>query len=240
MAQSNQFLKILDASESVEFFVWGESYNHKHLNEIELLGWNWGVVDPAVSTGAPAVKADEDSKFKAKSKGDRESQSGPRPSQLTFTKTLDRSTTRLLNAMNTGEIFPFAYLSTEEVFEDETSHRPFDLQIVLTKLFVVSLSLQGNSESAGVSFGESWVVGYEDISFVYQWKELNRGAIPAIFKMQPDSDEGPSQKAPNTPAEKASVAREEFDDLAKKNDWVKRSDMEEYFNTWAKKKGLLK
>jgi type VI protein secretion system component Hcp len=260
MAQSNQFLKIIDVSMSPEYFVWGESYNSKHLNEIELVSWDWSVADPSVSTKSSTGKTDLTTKAPTKKQSDEAGDGSPRPSQFSFTKTLDRSTTRLLGAMNTGEVFPFAYLAIEDAYEG--AEFPFDLQITLTKVVVISNTLQATAETAGVSFSEKWTINYEDIKFVYLWKTLDKGnvssvigtrpnlhslpkklvSIPVIaeFKMQPDSDQGPSEKAPLSTSEKASREKEKFEDLAKKNDYVKSSDMEAYINNWAKKKGLIK
>jgi type VI protein secretion system component Hcp len=240
MAYANQFLKIFDVPGSKKDFVLGESYKESHLNEIELISWNWGVTDPAVPTGPPADKVDGDkkTKTKAETKSDHQGQNDPRPAQLTFTKTLDRSTTRLLSAMNNGEVFPSAVLAMEDAYKD--SPYPFDLKIILSKLYVVSFSLDGNGGDAGVSFSENWVVTYEEIKFEYRWKTTNAGPIPATFKMPPDSDQGPSQKAPPTAADKASKEEEQLDALAKKKGWINPADMEEFVNSWAKKKGLIK
>jgi type VI protein secretion system component Hcp len=241
MAYANQFLKIFDVPGSKKDFILGESYKESHLNEIELLSWNWGVTDPSVPTGPPAENVGEDTKTKAKvdaKKSDHQGQSGPRPAQLTFTKTLDRSTTRLLNAMNNGEVFPSAVLAMEDAYKD--SPYPFDLKIILSKVYVVSFGLDGSGGDAGVTFSENWVLTYEEIKFEYRWKTTNAGPIPAFFKMPADSDQGPSQKAPKTATEKASAAEEQFDAMAKKKGWINPADMEEFVNAWAKKKGLIK
>jgi type VI protein secretion system component Hcp len=260
MAQSNQFLKIKDVSMSPEFFVWGESYNTKHLNEIELISWDWSVADPSVSTKPPVTKSDQASKPQLKRQSDEMGDGSPRPSQFTFTKTLDRSTTRLLGAMNTGEIFPHACLSIEDSYE--AAEFPFDLRITFTNILIVSSSLQATAETAGVSFSEKWTINYENIEFKYLWKTPSKDIISstlgirrdprliaknlvtipvtAEFKMRPDSDQGPSEKAPLSAAEKASSERDRFDELARKNEYVKVTDMEDYVDSWAKKKGLIK
>jgi type VI protein secretion system component Hcp len=264
MAQALQFLRIHDVPGNKVSFVLGESFNKAHPNEIELVGWNWDVSDPAVPTGTSKPKVEENSKSKPKAKSDSQGDTAPRPSQFTFTKTLDRSTPRLLNAMNSGEAFPEAFLYIEDSYEK--SPYPFSLTIKFDKLVVMKLSLGGNAETAGVSFTESWTVTYKDIKFSYKLRpndlgligkiieridnpvvnkskkllEDPKGTIDSEFRMPPDADQILSNRVPPTAREKAETEQERMEEFSKKNDFLKSADLDNLLNAWAKKKGLIK
>jgi type VI protein secretion system component Hcp len=249
MAQANIFLKICEDAKSDEHFVLGESYNSRHSNEIELTSWDWSVADAAVASPVPVSKSTDLSKRRGignsgandKKKNNLESDSGPKPSQIKFAKTLDRSTTRLLSAMDSGRMFPKALLMIEDAYFKDTSSidayidspDPFRLTITLTEVHIVSASLDGTAEAAGVSFTESWTLDYKSLSFEYE-------NIKDTVVRPANATEGTSERAPQTASEKSVVVEEQFDVLAKKKGLVKPAEMEEYFNVWAKKRGLIK
>lgn len=199
MAKASQFLKIIDQSHNQ---VEGECYDEKHLREIDIKAWSWGVEDPA----APKMGPKSDEGVKSKGSAERESDRKPSPAIFEFSKATDRSTTRLLGAMDKGEIFQKVVLTVEEQYKE--SPMPFHLEVEMTEVFVVDFKWRANAEGAGMSFDEDWQFNYSDISFSYK---APRGVIPAHFNRPPDSTEGASKKAPKTAAEKEAEERERFD-----------------------------
>jgi type VI protein secretion system component Hcp len=213
MAKATQFLKLIDKhGETVE----GECFNAKHLGEIDLTGWNWDVSDPAVPK--PKGKDDDPSKAKTKSKNDSQGQgeddTKPKPSKLSLTKTTDRSTMRLLSAMDKGEIFPTATLTLEEQYEG--SPLPFFLEIELKDVFIVQFSWNASASGAGMTMDESWELNYSEIKFSYHWRGGQAGWIDQSFIRPPDATDGTSKKAPPSKAEKEASDEERFDAWAKK------------------------
>src|SRR5579885_539810 len=111
MAKATQFLRFADDRGALA--VRGESFDEEHLNEIDITGWNWDVEDPAVPKPAPKGSSTGPAKPDASKSNGGESDRRPKPSKLTFSKFTDRSTTRLLLAMDRGEIFPKVVLTIE-------------------------------------------------------------------------------------------------------------------------------
>ena len=210
MAKSSQFLKIKDKNGG---FVEGECYDEDHLREIDVLSWHWGVEDPAAPAMTPGSKADE-TKTRTKTNGEGESDRRPKPSRLKFSKATDRSTTRLLGAMDRGEIFPLAVLTIEEKYEE--APLPFFMQVELTDVFVVDFKWHATAEDAGMTFGEDWELNYSDIHFKYHWRGGAAGWIQQKFVRPPDAIDGPSKKAPLSPAEQKALDQEKFKENAKK------------------------
>ena len=213
MAKSNQFLKIFAKNGgSVE----GECYDEKHLREIDLLSWHWDVEDPAVPKSS--TKGEDKDKSKAKPKGDAagESDRKPKPSKFAFSKATDRSTTRLLGAMDKGEIFPRALLTIEERYEE--SPLAFYMEVELTDVIVVDFKWHGTAEGAGSSFNEDWELNYSNIEFRYHWRQGEKGWIHQQFDRPPDAADGSSIKSPLSAAEKNAMDTERIKGVVKKLD----------------------
>jgi len=211
MAKSNQFLKIYAKNGgSVE----GECYDAKHLREIDLLSWHWDVEDPAVPKSSP--KGEDKTKTKVKGDAVGESDRKPKPSKFSFSKATDRSTTRLLGAMDRGEIFPRAVLTIEERYEE--SPLAFFMEVELTDVIVVDFKWHGTSEGAGSSFNEDWELNYSNIQFRYHWRQGEKGWIHQVFDRPPDATDGSSKKSPLSPAEQSAITTEQIKGVVKKMD----------------------
>lgn len=215
MAKASQFLRLVDQNGNL---VEGECFADKHAKEVELTGWHWDVEDPAVPKSGPKSKGDEVAKTKTATKvqgdGEGESERDPKPSKFSFSKTTDRSTTRLLAAMDRGEIFPVAVLTIEEQYEE--SPLPFELHVELTDAFIVDFKWSASADSAGMTFNEEWELNYSYIEFKYHWRGGQAGWIDQKFKRPPDSKVGTSQKSPLTAAEKKAAADETIKQYLKK------------------------
>jgi type VI protein secretion system component Hcp len=230
MAKSNLFLRLDDKNGGT---VLGECYDQKYQSQIDLLSWDWDVSDPAVANKADKGNGDEGTGAGGRSGGRQESESGggksnkPKPSMLSISKTTDRSTTRLLGAMESGEIFPSATLTIEERFEETLEHLPFFMEIKLVDVFVADFSWSVSADGAGMTLKEDWKLNYRSINFLYVWREGLRQSIPFIcdFDRPKDEGEGSSKKIPETKSEKMAKAD---------------ADFEERFNARVKKLGLHK
>jgi len=227
MAKATQFLRITDKNRQL---VRGESFDEEHLQEIDLIGWSWDVQDPRVesasskkgageSTGKSQVTRD------SKLKGQGESDSRPKPNVLSIQKSTDSSTTRLLLAMDKGEIFPKALLTIEERFQ-EAPHR-FRMVIELTDVFLLNFKWRANAESTGMTFSEDWDLNYSRIHFHYDWHGKNDkgeyqggGVIDQIFDRPPDDTESTSRKSPPNATEKRDKSDSEMEDYFKRNPQV--------------------
>jgi type VI protein secretion system component Hcp len=224
MAKSSLFLRLNDKNGG---FVLGECYDKKHQSEIDLLGWDWDVRDPAVASQADKSKTEATTSPGAR--GKRESESGggkanqAAPSVLSISKATDRSTTRLLGAMDRGEIFPKAILTIEERYEE--SPLPFHLKIVLTDVFILDFNWNVSADGAGMTLKEDWKLNYSNIVFSYHWRGGTAGWIPCSFDRPPEEASGSSNKIPPTKSEKDAKAD---------------ADFEERFNARVKKLGLHK
>jgi type VI protein secretion system component Hcp len=233
MAKATQFLKITDKNKEI---VSGECFDEDHRGEIDLTGWSWGVEDPRVEPAVPkggAVKGQDTKSQDTKLKGQGESDSRPRPNILSFQKSTDRATARLLTAMNGGEIFPEAVLTIEERFAPESapsgggsqeSPNRFSMKVELKDAFLVNFQWRASAETSGMTFSEDWQLNYSRIHIKYDWrparekgKPAEGGVIEQFFDRPPDASDNTVKKSPITSAEKLDKDRAQFDDNLKRN-----------------------
>lgn len=229
MAKATQFLKLIDQN-GVK--VRGESFDEEHLQEIDLTGWSWDVKDPRVvepsaqKTGtADAAKTQAAKARDPRLNGQGESDTRPKPNVLSFSKSTDSATTRLLLAMDNGEIFPKAILTIEERFL-EAPHR-FRMVIELKDVFILSFKWRASAESSGTTFNEDWDLNYSQIHFQYDWhgkddkgQSSGGGVIDQIFDRPPDDTDSASRKAPLSSAEKREKSDADVEDYLKRNPQV--------------------
>jgi type VI protein secretion system component Hcp len=233
MAKATQFLKITDKNEEI---VPGESFDEDHHGEIDLTGWSWGVEDPRVQPAAPkggAAKSADPKSKDTKLKGEGESDSRPRPNILSFQKSTDSATARLLTAMNGGEIFPEAVLTIEERFAPESatsgggsqdSPTRFSMKVELKDAFLVNFQWRANAESSGMTFSEDWQLNYSRIHIKYDWRPAKQqgrpaegGVIEQFFDRPPDDSDNTVKKSPITTGEKRDMNDAQFEDYLKRN-----------------------
>jgi len=202
MAKASLYLKLMDSNDNL---VQGECFDAKHLDQINLTGWNWEVADPAAEKKSPDADAP-----KVKTAASGETGDNIKPGQFGIAKQTDRSTVRLISAIDNGEVFPIATLFIEEEYEAATE--PFKLEIVMTDVFFVGMDWSATAGSAGMEFDESWRMNYSNIKFSYQlrgnraigqeFRGRRAGWIDAAFDRPPEAADGASKKSPLSAAEK--------------------------------------
>ena len=204
-ATASLYLKLVDKNEHM---VEGECYDEEHMGEVTLTGWDWGVADPAAvhkkDAEAPVAPT-----ARNRMKGEGEADNKIQPKLFKISKQTDKSTVRLLNALDNGEIFPTATLVIQEEFKDEFGESPdaFKMEVLLTDVLLVNMSWNGSASGAGREFTESWDLNYNHITFKYLLRKipgaaeiqgLQKGWIDVQFDRPPDSTEGAAKKAPLT------------------------------------------
>lgn len=222
-AKSSQFLKITDQSGKL---VEGECIDDEHYNQIDVTDWNWNLVDPSAakdkstarartgaSGGATARSASSDSSGTA---GDRIT-----PSRFGFSKRTDKSTVRLLAAMDKGEIFPEVELAIEEEYQEQPDYVPFRMNIVLTDAFVTSVDWSVTAAEARVDMEEKWELNYDriKISYLYRGKD-GKGWIDVAFTGPTEQDAGGIAKSPPSSAETKVADKRKFEDFLKSSGWT--------------------
>lgn len=152
MAFSHLYLLLLDkANEAVQ----GDTLTAKYKNQIECADWRW------------QVRTKED----ARTTGHRATGAGSRvePTVLCFSKPPDRSSTRMMTALDTGELFPKA---TFTLYEELAGDRKdtlgsFNLRIMLTEVRVIKYNLCASSDPNEVTLSEDWEFDYQEITFEF-------------------------------------------------------------------------
>jgi len=194
MPAASHFLNILDASgqpvlgESDGQQLYGEAA--QHVGDIDVTGWDWDVSDhsanPASAAAKPTGRAGAAAPAPAAAAtGDIEQ--GVVPGTLTFRKVVDRSTTRLMSAMNSGEIMQSAtFVILEEMLDShDVRGGAFRLNVVLDKPVVVGYSLSGSASDFRVELDETWELSYSKITFAYE-----SAKVYADFDRKPGSSTG--------------------------------------------------
>jgi type VI protein secretion system component Hcp len=186
MARSNHFLQVLDSGRSL---IKGESEGHQpfegaieFVNSIDVTAWDWKVsndADKPVAASAGAAPA-APAAAAAPTVGN---QQGVVPDVLTFHKVVDKSTIRLLQAMNSREPLTRATFTIIEYRVAAKGGVGFRLEVVLDKPVVTSYSLSASSSDFRVELEETWELGYNNIAFNY----VSAGGVNADFDRPPGS-----------------------------------------------------
>lgn len=192
MAVAAHYLKILDQGGHL---VEGESEGHGHIQEIDVTGWNWDVSDqtPKDEAGTAKDKAGRGTAAGSAGASAGGAEVGIEPSLFTFTKTVDRSTTRLMRAMDRGEVLKKAtFTLLEELLTVHDVRRSaFRLNVVLENVIVVSYELGGRSSDFRVDLDETWGFNYSKISFDYE----SAGMYASFDRNPGSSKQGASKPA---------------------------------------------
>jgi type VI protein secretion system component Hcp len=187
MAVAAHYLELLDREGSR---MDGESEGHDHEGQIDVTGWNWDVSDKsATKADAPRSSAGSGGASPTKAPAADTEEAGIEPSLFTFTKAVDASTTRLMKAMDSGEVLQRA---TFELVEDMVDVKnPFRLLVALEKIVVVGYRLGGRSTEYRVDLEETWELNYTTISFDY----ASAGGMSAVFNRSPGSTKKAASKS---------------------------------------------
>lgn len=194
MAVAAHFLEILDqGGDKID----GESEGHGHEDWIDVTGWDWEVADESLKTSAPAKSATGKGATSGAAGAAGASagagEVGINPSLFTFTKAVDRSTTRLMQEMYQGHVLQKAtFTLIEEMVDVNRKYRDaFRLHVVLEKVKVVSYRLSGRASEHRVDLEETWGLNYTTIKFDYE----SAGGMNAMFDRPPGSDKGGATKS---------------------------------------------
>lgn len=180
------YLEIVDANDEP---VCGESEGHDYEDAIDVVGWHWGVSDESStksSSGSDSGKGSSNGK-----------EVGIEPSTFTFTKSVDASTTRLMNAMYKNEelkMVTFTLLEELDISEQaarkaEGRRGAFRLHVVLEKVRVIGYQLDGSAADYRVDLNENWELNYSTITFLYETER-----VEAAFDRNPASQKRASEK----------------------------------------------
>jgi type VI protein secretion system component Hcp len=197
VAKASLYLKIIDKKGHE---ISGECIDARHLDEIDISGWDWSVEDPAALPKKIITTAGDIQKNKPKTED--EGDAKIKPSLLRFSKRTDKSTVPLIRAMDNGEILTSATLVLEEEFEDDSLHLPFYLAVILKEVIVTKLSWSVDAGNSGLDWKESWELNYRHIRFSYQVRKKPRGTIDIDFDRPKNADGVASKKSPLTDREK--------------------------------------
>lgn len=118
----------------------GESTHAGFVDQIELSGWDWGLTRP---------HAEEGGRAKAQ------------PGTFTLSKTMDRSSTVMLNKLMNGDALT-ATLTLHEAMES-----PFKLVVRLDKVRIVNYHVDGQDEDKNCQIKENWTFNYDEITLTH-------------------------------------------------------------------------
>lgn len=130
----------------------GESVDDGFRGKIELDGWSWSL------------------ERKPKQEETEARHGKYEPSTFRFTKSMDKSSTPLLNKLKSGE--PFA--ATLTLIED--SDYPFELSAYMANARVIEYSLSGKDENTKAELDESWTINYDKIHFEHTWEPVRKSS----------------------------------------------------------------
>ena len=121
----------------------GEATQKDHKGEIELMAWNWGLRNEALTSGGGSGKG------KAT------------PGFLTINKRMDKASPTLAKHCVSGKHFPEAVLTAAKSGEGQKDF----LKITLKEVLIVDVNIQGAS---GAEIMESVSMSYGDIEIGYK------------------------------------------------------------------------
>ncbi|MEO8310244.1 MAG: type VI secretion system tube protein Hcp [Caldimonas sp.] len=219
MAKASQFLKLIDKRRQP---VLGECIDADHRDEIDLNSWSWSVKDPAAlpKIGDSTTEAEPEAKVKGKGKApskatESDADAKMSPDLFSISKRTDRSTVRLINAMDNGEVFDEATIVIEEEYEGSATRAPFYMEIKLTDVLVVKLDLNVDAGAASAEFKENWGLNYGNVKFSYRLRDGNRGTMDLEFTRPRDSGTSFGKKVKKSAAEVEAEEKKKFDELRK-------------------------
>jgi type VI protein secretion system component Hcp len=167
------YLRLLDKDGQP---IQGESEGHGYERCIDIASWNWEVTDESVKkAAAPTGPAGVGTTAGAAKASAGSGEVGVAPSQFTFSKAVDASTTRLMTEMYKGRLLQSAtFTLLEEMVDIKVKHREaFRLDVVLEGVKVVSYRLSGRSSEHRVDLEETWELSYEKVTFDFKSEGMN-------------------------------------------------------------------
>lgn len=220
MPRAAHYLKLIDKNGNM---VEGESEGNGFERQIDITDWSWGVTDQAASgssatgtgtgtgTGGSATPTSGRSGAASSSAGGVSGSGGGESGgdvsldTFGFSKPVDKSTIRLMQAMHNGDELTSARITLMQ--ELPGAERPrideFLLYVDLTKVRIKSYNLKGNSEEFGVTLEESWEMSYKTIKFIYE----TRGVEIELENKDPSTSRPTARTPPDPNARIAELER---------------------------------
>jgi type VI secretion system secreted protein Hcp len=122
----------------------GEAQDDAHKNEIEVLGWSWGMQGkPSLGGGVASGKATM--------------------RELRITKNVDKASTALMSALRTNEVIKKAVLTVRKIGKTPLEY----LKITIENGRVVSLDIEAGDASASPALFERLAMSFNKISVEY-------------------------------------------------------------------------
>jgi type VI protein secretion system component Hcp len=169
------FLKLSDEGKKP---VEGESEGHYSEGLIDISGWSWSVKNQAAADSNATSTSGE---------------MGPNnePSTFTFNKPTDRSTVRLIQAMDTSEEFKSATFTLLEELRGgpATDVTPFKLEVELKKVKVISYQLSVSTAETGIELDETWTFSYSSIGY-----DFKSAGFQVLFDLPPGAKKEPPKR----------------------------------------------
>lgn len=197
MSISGQYLLIRDKDDHP---VDGESRGSKgqYWKSIDIKSWDWSVADQS-STAGKKVAGKTASQSSGKSVNAGSDEKGLLPELFKFTKGIDMSSIRLMQAMNNNERMKSAtfVLHEERASGAHDDHKEFLMEVVLEDVYVVGYSLQGRAAEARVDLDESWDLHYKTIQIQYtsaRSRSSSLGYMAVNFERKAGAERGSSSE----------------------------------------------
>jgi len=142
MARGDMFLKIDGARQGA---IKGEAQDAGHTDEIDVLGWTWGMEGNLIhgqATGKTSVR------------------------ELKFTKQVDKATTGLMSALRSNEVIKKAVLTVRKA---GSSKNPIEYYtITMEKGRITSLIQQSDDESVAATINEEVSIAFSKVAVEYK------------------------------------------------------------------------
>lgn len=217
----------------------GEAEEDGFEGAIEVSSWDWSVSDKKAKDlmnqdAASGTQGGDGSSGSGSGSGAggstsaRQGQTGElatQPTPVRFSKTTDRSTVRLLQAMYKDEKFKEAKFSLRQRLRRGTGsgevHEEFLLELVLTKARVTSYDFNAQAQEGDVQMGENWEMSYDKI--YYDYKSMpgrSVGPGKSVEFGPPD----PKTKAPRQPSKSPEELAREAAAAAARNQPTRRGE----------------
>ncbi len=162
MAQGDMFLKIDGARQGA---IKGEAQDTGHKEEIDVLGWTWGMEGNLIHGQATAKTAVR---------------------ELKFTKQVDKATTGLMSALRNNEVIKKAILTVRKA----SGKAPIEYYtITMEKGRITSLIQQSGEEGGAATINEEVSIAFSKVAVEYK-PQGNDGQVRGGTSFEMDIFEG--------------------------------------------------
>jgi type VI protein secretion system component Hcp len=204
MPASSFFLQIFHRDGQIQ----GEATEHGFKGAIEVSSWDWSASDKSAATAATTTGTAAPGSSGSRSPGSSAPTRGTgnagrddsvEPTPIRFSKQTDRSSTRLMQALGKGEIFPSAKFTLRQELRFGTAAQEFLLELVLEDARLTSYTFGATASEHDVELSEQWSFAYK--SMYLDFKNAPGRQAPGIgpvFEMAPGSNTpAPTQPQPS-------------------------------------------